>query len=95
MATKKWHEPDKSRAARYSAAWGKVRAKLGSYDKIAALLFRETDESVVGQTVRRWQKEGTLPIKWATTLVDLLEGEVTIFDFYPYLREYVAEGYLE
>ena len=95
MTTPKWHEPDTNRTARYNNAWDLVRKKLGSYDKIAALLFRHTDESVVGQTVRRWQKEGTLPVKWATSLVDLMDGDVTVFDFFPYLREYVDEDYLE
>ncbi len=94
--THKWHSPNQTWARRYDEAWTKVRAKLGSYDKIAAELFRETGgQSVVGQTVRRWQKEGTLPVKWATTLVDLMEGEISIFDFFPYLADYVDEGFLE
>ena len=95
MSKYKWHEPHPDWKSRHDEAWQKVRAKIGSYDRIAAELYKATDQSVVGQTVRRWLKEGNMPVKWGTTLVDLMEGEVSIFDFYPFLADYVDEGFLE
>lgn len=103
---KSWHAPDPRWARRYDEAWQRVREVLGennriaSYDRIAALLFQHTGHSVVGQTIRRWQKEGTLPVHWGTSLVDLVAAQdpderVTIFDFFPYLVDYIDEGFLE
>lgn len=75
---------------RYDSAVRQVRAKLGSYDTIAHLIFQHAGQSVAGVSVRRWLRNRNLPITLATTLVDLMEGEVVVGDFYPYL-----EGYFE
>lgn len=81
----------------YDKAARVVRAALGSYDKIAHLIFSETGASVSGVSVRRWLKNRNLPITYACTLVDLVNAvddfEIALTDFYPYLEDYV-DGFL-
>jgi hypothetical protein len=94
VARKTWHDPDPKWAKRYDRAFALTRQKLGSYDKIAAFLFRDTGHSVSGQSLRRWQIERTLPLRWALSIIDLMREqdiEISVFDFYPYLEEYTTE----
>lgn len=82
---------------RYDAATRVVRATLGSYDKIAHLIFSATGDSVSGVSVRRWLMNRNLPVYYACTIVDLVteaDGEISLFDFYPYLEEY-NDAFLE
>ena len=75
-----------------------MRRVLGSYDKIAHLIYAETGESVSGVSVRRWLKNRNLPINYACTLIDLVDKEepgcVILSQFFPYLEDYF-NGYLD
>lgn len=96
MSTKKWFEKDPEAARLYDEALDRVRAHLSnkgrpaSYDLVAQHLFAHTGEPIPGQTVRRWFQTRSIPVHWATSLIEITEGAAHILDFFPYL-----EGFAE
>jgi hypothetical protein len=76
---------------RYDAAVRKIRKKIGSFDKIAQVIFRDTGNSVAGVSVRRWWQGRDMPIRYICTLVDAMEGDIDVLDFFPYLEPYFED----
>lgn len=97
MPAKKWHTPDPRWLKSYDKTMDNVRRTIGSYNRIAAELFRLTGEHVTGQSFRRWVLERSIPLKWACSTIDLMNEhgeEVDVLDFYPWLQDYVGEDFL-
>lgn len=82
----------------YDRACREIRRVLGSYDRIAQIYFSVTGTSVAGVSVRRWMNNRALPIEVATTLVESTrevdaDAKVSVFDFFPYLREHATREF--
>ena len=94
----KWHNPNPMWRKQYDETIAVVRKTIGSYNKIANALVAHTGEHTTAQSIHRWGQEGTLPLKWATAMIDLLRAEgvddISVFDFYPWLIEYANEDFL-
>ena len=92
--TLRWFEKDPSAARNYDDAVERARYALGtegrmaSFDTVAQHLYALTGETVAGQTVRRWFKSRSMPVHWVTSLIDATDGEVHLFEFFPYLAPY-------
>jgi hypothetical protein len=95
----KWHECTADNAEftnSFDKGVREVRKVLGSYDHMANRIFAATGNSHAGVSVRRWLSDRTLPVTIGTTLIDLaLEedptADVSLFDFFPYLKAYSGE----
>ena len=74
---------------RYDRAIGIIRTELGSLESIAQQCCQETGKSVTGNAIRRWFIERAIPVEYAALMVDLTLGQISILDFYPWLKDYV------
>jgi hypothetical protein len=95
--TSRWFEKNPTAARDYDDAVERARYALGSdgkmasFDTVAQHLYAATGETVAGQTIRRWFRNRSIPLHWACSLVDVTEGAVHVFEFFPYLPPY-AQG---
>lgn len=71
----------------YDAAVKLIRGQLGSYENIARQLYTHSGESVSANAVRRWFNNRSIPLEYAAFFEDLTFGDVTILDFYPWLKK--------
>lgn len=94
--TFRWFEKNPAAARTYDDAVERARYKLGvdgkmaSFDTVAQHLYAATGETVAGQTVRRWFRNRSIPLHWACSLVDVTEGTVHVYEFFPFLPPYAA-----
>ena len=86
-----WHAPGQPEIDRYDRAVVAIRRKLGSYDTIAHKLYAHTGQSCAGVSLRRWFHDRNLPVTWACSLVEIMDGDITLFDCFPYLENVVGE----
>lgn len=93
----KWSDCTADNAAftnKYDAAVRKIRKKLGSYDNISLLIYEATGRRCPGSSYRRWFLNRSLPVDLACSFVDLMEHEIELKAFFPYLPVYFEEDYL-
>jgi len=76
-------------AKRYDKAVAVVRKTLGSYERIATDCYNHTGTRITGQAVRCWFLDRKIPIEYAAVFVDLTDGAVEVFDFFPWLEDYL------
>jgi hypothetical protein len=53
--------------------------------------YAHTKERVAANTIRRWLQNRNCPVQYVITFVDITEGAVHLFDFFPWLRPYTEE----
>lgn len=91
----RWFEKNATAARTYDDAVERARYALGeggrmaSFDTVAQHLYAATGVTVAGQTVRRWFRNRSIPLHWACSLVDVTEGAVHVFEFFPFLPPYM------
>lgn len=76
---------------RYDAAAWRAYNYFGSYERLAFAVGQASGEPVPGNSMRRWLQERRLPLQYATVVVDVTDGAVHLFDFFPWLRPYTQE----
>lgn len=78
--------------ARYKKAAMRVYDYFGSYENLAQTCYARTGERTAANTLRRWLQNRNCPVQYVTVFVDITEGAVHLFDFYPWLKPYVRKA---
>lgn len=75
---------------KFDRAARKVYYKFESWNGLADVMEIYTGLRIHVRTLCRHMTERTLPLAYACWIVDLMQGEITLLDFFPQLEDYVV-----